>query len=147
VARFSPDVMDDEDLDLNDDSADLTLDPVREREILANNQVFEKAKYHIERFFANHRLHTGGQIPKAFLYNDRRMYMVMNYDIMRGVDHAYRLLEGEFNIEKSKTIAEITQDIRLVIDVLNLLSRSGVPQEYAGGMLCVYLELVEGIQF
>lgn len=147
MAVFASDVMEDDDLDCAVDSSGLTLDPEKERQILLGHREIDKAKYHLERFFNEHRLHTGGQITKSFLFNERRMYMVMNYDIMRGVDHAYRVLEGEFDIVKNKTVAEITQDIRLVIDVLNLLSRSGVPQEYAGGMLCVYLELVEGVKF
>jgi hypothetical protein len=141
---YDADVMDDEECGNGDYLGQLTLDPVKENEFFYQNREIEKAKYHTDRFFANHRLHTGGKISKTFLYNERRMYMVMNYDIMRGVSHAYNQLEAEFG-SPPKSTAEITQDIRLVLDTLNLLSRSGVPQEYAGGMLCVYLELVEGV--
>ena len=34
----------------------------------------------------------------------------------------------------------------MVTETLNLIARSGVPQQYAGGMLCVYVELVEGVR-
>lgn len=146
VEVYDADVMDDEDCENGEPAGWLTLDPTKEREFHYQNREIEKAKYHMDRFFTNYSLHTGGKIPKAFLYNQRRMYMIMNYDIMRGVTHAYKQLEVEFGTS-IKSVAEITQDIRLVLDVLSLLSRSGVPQEYAGGMLCVYLELVEGVAF
>lgn len=94
----------------------------------------EAAKYHMHRFFFDKRLHTGGAVSRSFLYHQNRLDMVMRMTLCDGVDRAYAAM-GD---------CEEGQDIRTVIDILNLLARSGVPQRYAGGMLCVYLELVEG---
>jgi len=41
---------------------------------------------------------------------------------------------------------EATSDIKLVTQILNFLARSGIPQQFAGGMMILYLEFVEGVR-
>ena len=114
-----------------------------ERNAAEQTRQVEVAKFHMLRFFADKRLHTGGQVSKAFLFKDRRLSMVMRFSIAEGVDRAYIALE-----ELSENVmGGLPGDTQLVLDTLNLLSQSGVPQKYAGGMLCVYLELIEGYFF
>jgi hypothetical protein len=126
------------------ENCDLSLNDNKQFEIDYEKSLRDHALLHIERFFSDKSLFTGGKIPKTFLNNNRRIDMVMNYTIIRGVDCAYDALGEAF--AKQKT-GEVTDDIRMVSEVLNLLARSGVPQQYAGGMLCLYLELIEGVDF
>lgn len=106
-------------------------------------------KQYVDQFFHDKRHHCGGKIPKSFLHNERRLSRVLNFDITDGVVIAYKFLEAtltEKELEISKRTGESTSDIRLVNETLNLLARSGVPQQLAGGMLLMYLEFVEGIE-
>lgn len=106
------------------------------------------AKQYIEQFFKDKMLHCGGKIPSFLLFNERRISMVLNYDIITGVDRAYKYLEKELTleeIEESKISGEVTYDIKVVTDILALLSSSGIPQQFAGGMMCLYLEFIEGV--
>lgn len=106
------------------------------------------AKQYMDQFFKDKMLHCGGQIPRSFLFADRRISMVMNYDIIKGVERAYAALEKIMlvaDIDHAKQSGEATDDIKLVNETLNLLARSGIPQQFAGGMMCLYLEFIEGV--
>lgn len=106
------------------------------------------AKQYMESFFSDKMLHCGGRIPHSLLFAERRVSMVLNYNIAKAVDRAYKYLEKELSeeeIEESKITGEVTRDIELVVSILEMLSKSNIPQQFAGGMLCLYLEFVEGI--
>lgn len=104
------------------------------------------AKHYIEQFFCDKMFHCGGAIPKYFLFTDWRISMVLNYDITKGVKRAYEVLEPLYNIDpNSRPTGETGEDVLVVINTLNMLEKAGVPQQFAGGMMCMYLELVEGI--
>jgi hypothetical protein len=112
------------------------------------DKVRELAVDYIDKFFGDKKLCSGGKIPKYMLHCPKRISMVMNYDIVKGVNHAYRVLREMATPEKVKRasmIGEATDDIKLVNETLNLLSRSGVPQQFAGGMMILYLEFCEGV--
>lgn len=73
----------------------------------------------------------------------------MNYDIIKGVDHAYVALKDLVSSEeeaRASLTGDATADIKLVTKTLNFLARSGVPQQFAGGMMVLYLEFVEGVR-
>ena len=75
--------------------------------------------------------------------------MVMNYDIIMGIDHAYSALEKTIpfeELERARNTGETTSDIVLVNETLYMLSQSGVPQQFAGGMMILYLEFIEGVE-
>jgi hypothetical protein len=106
-------------------------------------------RQYMEQFFSNKMLHCGGKIPRSLLYTDTHISMVMNFDISKGVDRAYEALEPLLSPEEvalSKQTGEATSDIKLVNDTLNLLARSGIPKQFAGGMMLLYLKFVEGIE-
>lgn len=108
------------------------------------------AKRYIDSFFKDKMLHCGGKIPKSFLNSDRRISMVMNFDISKGIDTAYEALEktmSQEELDRARNTGETTDDIKLVNESLYLMAKSGVPQQFAGGMLCLYLEFVEGVDF
>ena len=109
-----------------------------------------RAKTCIDSFFKDKMLHCGGRIPKSFLNSERRISMVMNFDISKGIDKAYEALEktmSQEELEHARNTGETTDDIKLVNESLYLMSKSGIPQQFAGGMLCLYLEFIEGVDF
>jgi hypothetical protein len=113
------------------------------------HKVRELAVYYIDKFFEDKKLCSGGKIPRYMLHCPKRISMVMNYDIIKGVDHAYSALKHMVSPEekaRASLTGEATADIKLVIEVLNFLARSGVPQQFAGGMMVLYLEFVEGVR-
>lgn len=106
------------------------------------------AKQYMDQFFKDKMLHCGGKIPKSLLFSDRRLSMVLNYDIIQGVERAYKHLEPTIfseDLKSARQTGETTDDIKLVNETLSLLSQSGIPQQFAGGMMCLYLEFIEGI--
>lgn len=108
------------------------------------------AKHYIKQFFEDKMLYCGGKIPRSCLFSDNVVSMVLNFDICAGVDCAYAALEKTITqqeIKLAKITGEITSDIKLVNETLRLIARSGVPQQFAGGIMCLYLEFVEGIEF
>jgi hypothetical protein len=117
---------------------DIVLDFDKKRE--------KTAKIFLDKFFANECLHTGGPIPRQMLHNERRLKQVVNLSIMEALDLAYDAL-GHVGPVAGSRECDVTDDIRLVISVIHKLAEARVPQEFSGGMLCVYLELVEGIEF
>ena len=141
-----------------DEDCELELDEVEDRKIpeivnqssshefVSNVRIL--AKKYIEDFFKDKMLHCGGKIPKSFLNSDRRISMVMNYDVIMGIDHAYFALEKTIpqeELERARNTGETTADIVLVNETLYTLAKSGIPQQFAGGMMCLYLEFIEGV--
>ncbi len=103
---------------------------------------------HIDKFFANKQMHCGGSIPKRLLHAPQRVNGVVNYDISRAVDRAYEMLDGtisEAEIVTAKKMGDSTSDIKLVNETLKLLKGHAIPQQFAGGIMLMYLELVIGI--
>lgn len=112
------------------------------------DKVKELAVSYIDKFFADKKLCSGGKIPRYMLHCPKRISMVMNYDIIRGVDHAYRALTEMVSEEEERRASitgEATQDIKLVTETLGFLAKSGIPQQFAGGMMIMYLEFIEGV--
>jgi hypothetical protein len=98
---------------------------------------------YLQQFFKDKDFHCGGKISKAILNTDRNISIVANYDIINGVQKAYSSLEK--HPLSSESLGEVTGDIRLVSSILQELARSSVPQQFAGGMMLLYLELIMGI--
>lgn len=105
----------------------------------------EIAKRHIISFFKDKQLHCGGKIPMSLLLSRRRVSLVLNCDILSSLDIAYSCLEGFFEKEKLKP-GGTTKDIILVNESLSRIAEAGIPQQFAGGILLLYLEFVEGVK-
>jgi len=107
-------------------------------------KVYGLAKFHIQGFFNDKFLHTGGKIPKSVMFQEKRIHKVINYSIIDGVEKCYDAI-GDCLPEE--------EDIRLVIDALHKIGNyrledgCRIPIEFRGGLLCLYLELVEGYRF
>ena len=107
-----------------------------------STDVRKLAEMYVEHFFKDKMLHSGGRIPKKCLTAEERIDVVLNLDISSGVQKAYQHMCAFDVVDHG----EIPTDIKLVLDVLRLLSKSGVPQQFAGGMMLLYLEFIEGVQ-
>jgi hypothetical protein len=105
---------------------------------------------YVDAFFGDKRMHCGGSIPKYLLHAENRLSLVGNLSILDAVDMAYRGLENSVDrhlLEKSRKTGESTSDIRLVNETLKKFAKAGIPQEFAGGLLILYLEFCEGVTF
>jgi hypothetical protein len=107
------------------------------------NLVMEK----VDLFFARQEMHCGGPISKKILHSPPYITRVLNTDISNGVDAAYEALgfpyqAEDFDYKQKKLFDEAQAMVSLTL--INL-AKSGVPKEYAGGVLLMYLELVMGV--
>ena len=106
---------------------------------------------HVCNYFQDKMLHTGGKIPLQILKNEKRISLVLNSDVCSSIDKAYAALGTIFSSDekgKGKSKKEqVPQHYQLVKSVMDDIHRYHVPKEFAGGILCLHLELVEGIVF
>lgn len=112
-----------------------------------NNNVENFAKQQMVKFFEDKQLHCGGKIPQSLLYSSKRINLVVNLDLDSSIKIFYDFSEKQISEEelvRAKRTGEVSWDIIAVNEVLRLLAQSGVPQQFAGGMLLIYLELVKG---
>jgi len=123
-----------DDFDLEDDDSK-SEDPQVPEEYYSGafvKDVEQFAREEMDRFFSKEELFCGGAIPKDMLNSQEYVTMVLNTDISHGVDAAYKVMQSE-------------SDVAVVNKILEKLSKSGVPKEFAGGILLIYLELVKGV--
>lgn len=112
-----------------------------------NNNVEEFALQQMIKFFDDKELHCGGKIPHSILSNTKRVNIVINLDLDSSIKIFYEFSEktiSEDDLARSRRTGEVSWDIIAVNEVLKILAQSGVPQQFAGGMLLLYLELVKG---
>lgn len=136
-----------EDTFFDEDLDESEFNPDVEQEIALLAASYPSEVRHIARdymisFFKNKSFSEGGRIPTSLLLSNHNIMSVINYDIINGVKEAYSLLGQE---EDSQESCDFPRDIKLVVHVLNELSEANIPQQFAGGMLLLYLKLVEGI--
>lgn len=130
-----------DDVEFRDESSDKKIKKFAQN---FHNDVQSLAKHYTYQFFSDKTMFCGGKIPKKVL--DKRISMVINYNISTGVLQAYDAMSELIKDESFRNMSETSSDIKLVNETLNLLARSGVPQQFAGGMLLLYLEFVEGVE-
>jgi len=107
-------------------------------------QDFDKlAENFIYAFFCDKSMFCGGPIPKKLLFSRQYITLVLNLKIAKGIQRAHEMIEIH-NKTAENPITDI-QAMELVRDTLDLFAHSGVPKQLAGGILLMYLELVEGI--
>jgi len=114
------------------------------------------AKNYLAYFFSDKMMHCGGRIPKQFLFNDRRVRTAVNMDLGAAVDRVYTALANDVPIEDVLDEAEdyeeednsgvVTDDMKKVIELLEVFQCARIPQMFFGGFLLIYLELCEGIK-
>jgi hypothetical protein len=109
------------------------------------------AKYYINVFFNNKRF-KNGNTTKDLMKCSHNLSTVVNTSIISGVQRAYKALNNyiivtQEDMNKAKKNGDVTQEIKLVNETLKSLHKAGVPQQFAGGMMILYLEFCEGVSF
>ena len=92
-------------------------------------------------FFQGKKLYCGGQIPRKILCSSSYITLVLNTKIGDGIKLAHRILQA-YEREGDEFAKN---DIECVQNILHLCALSGVPKQFSGGLLIMYIELVEGI--
>jgi hypothetical protein len=113
------------------------------------------AKNYLAYFFSDKTMHCGGKIPKQFLFNERRVKTTINIDLGSAVDKVYKALANDVPIEdvveeelddEEDNSGIVTDDMKKVIELLEIFQCARIPQMFFGGFLLIYLELCEGIK-
>jgi len=107
-----------------------------------NRNIRDFVRSRIEKFFEDKTMHCGGKVPNYMVASQKKISMVLSTNILDAVDLAYGSMREDNNA--SAFHMETSNDVKLVNDVLALIGRSGTPQQYAGGILLMYLKFVKG---
>lgn len=110
------------------------------------------ASNYIKSFFDNKKDKHGGEISSDLLNCKKRVSVVLNTNIIDSLKRVYSVLGNyikitEEDISFAKKTGDVTQEIKLVNETLKSLYEFGIPQQFAGGMIILYLEFCEGIDF
>lgn len=108
------------------------------------------AKQYVGQYFRDKRTLEGTPIPEYLLYERSRISDVLNVSLFDAVGIAYEALEKTLDpqdLSRAEKFGHVTEDIKLVQYVLSDLARRKVPKQFAGGMLLMYLEFCEGVEF
>lgn len=104
---------------------------------------------YIDNFFHDKEMHCGGGIPKKLLYSPHYIEMVVNTTVSNGVRTAFKSLdhfsENE-NFENEVNDGTVTDDMKLVLAVMDHACERRIPKEHSAGIMLMYLELCRGIQ-
>lgn len=88
--------------------------------------------------------HGGGRVPKSALYRKDNIFL-MRIEMIPAVDIIYAALGTVNSLAKTKYDEDV--GIRLIPKVLHACERRGIPQNFAPGILLLYLEHCEGCQW
>lgn len=124
---------------------DFLEDDIDQSSEIVNENIHQFVKECIDKFFSDKQMHCGGKIPKYMVSNDKKISMVISKSLLDCVDIAYESLR-EFSEDDIKMNGDVAQDIKMVTESLSVISKAGVPQQFAGGMMLMYLKFVKGIQ-
>jgi len=117
-----------------------TGDFVEELKILA-------ASYLVN-FFKDREMHCGGNIPRCLLCSDQNISMVLNTNLEKGIKRAYKGIELNGNIAtETENESLVAEDIKLVVAIIKGCAIAKVPPEFIPGIVLLYLEYCEGIEF
>jgi hypothetical protein len=134
-------------LEIASEVANIKFDDAKAKMIIS-------AKNYLAYFFSDKTMHCGGKIPKQFLFNERRVCTAINMDLSSAVDKVYGALANDIPVEDvleddkddDDSTGVVTDDMKKVIEVLEVFQCARIPQMFFGGFLLIYLELCEGIK-
>jgi hypothetical protein len=99
----------------------------------------------MDHFFCDKTYWAGGKIPKAKLYKEEHIRVVMEMNIMDAFALAYYCLEHN----KPDTVN--TQDkgweVRLCYEALDQCRNRWIPKCHIGGMILVFISVCHGVDF
>lgn len=114
---------------------------------LSVEEIIAFAQGTILEFFADKQYYCGGPIPEHMLRTSKRVNLVLDCTFDMAMDIVDEAMTCEMTEEIKDDIAAggASPEVRQVIDILEELAHSGVPQELSNGMLILYLELCLGV--
>jgi hypothetical protein len=101
----------------------------------------------IRRFFRKQKWPIGGPIPEELLYNPKNLKYLSNCTnsttgLIDAVDLAYLAFDRAKLTGRDKYQRDNIGG-RLLPKIFHACARRGVPQNYVGGILLIYLEVIE----
>lgn len=98
----------------------------------------------IGRYFDGKEMYCGGEIPKSVLHAEEYVSLVLNTDVISGMDIVYDAIarSGQYQTESEHGVSE---DVKHVIDLIHEIKKFGVPKPFITGILLMHLELCEGM--
>lgn len=99
----------------------------------------------LKKRFSPPSFHIGGQIPLGHLLKEENIEL-LKIDLIPSVDIIYRALEGTRTLVKTRYHKEHGW-IPLITKVLHACERRNIPQNFAPGIMLMYLELCEGCEW
>ena len=134
---------------------DLDLGIISDAEILANDENFlssftgdlgQFVSECIFNFFCNKEMHYGGPIPPKMMLTDNYIKLVASSNTCNDIDRAYALLAKTGINTEAENENLVSDDVRLILQVLDQCVAARVPKCFRGGIILMYLELCEGIE-
>jgi len=124
-----------------------------DEDILNSNfvdDIIAVTQQYVESFFQDKPMHCGGKVPKHMLFSPKRISKVINTSMSDGIGQAYDALEPTIDpeeLKKAEQFGNVTEDIKLVRRILDMLAQPKVPKCFAAGIMLMYLEFCEGVSF
>ena len=105
------------------------------------------AKVCIGVFFQDKAMYCGGSVPKRLLQAPQYVSLVLNTDVMDGVDVAYQSLRRASHQVTWETdeATTVPREVKFVIAILNHCKTLDIPKVFATGLMLMYLEICEGV--
>jgi len=123
----------------------------------ANDQIIEEFKQNAKdlaikyacEYFKGKSLHIGGEITEQILFNQKRISLMLNSDMLNSIDMAHKGIASHEELVFKASLDGADGRAKMIIDILDGISNSPVriPKEFAGGLLLLHLELIEGVIF
>jgi len=109
-------------------------------EVLVRNYVIN--------FFASRQMYCGGAIPLRLLCSERNITMVRTTELEPGIRKAYSGIEMAGHIAtETDNESLVADDIKIVVAIMRACAIEKVPPKYIPGIVLLYLEFCEGIEF
>jgi hypothetical protein len=104
------------------------------------------AKHYIKKFFKNKKDISGEKIDIKSLYSKEKIEKLININILESTKIIYPILAKEKKYISKHKKEDVTEDIKLVNETLKKIYKFKIPQQFAGGVLLLYLEVCKGIK-
>jgi hypothetical protein len=71
--------------------------------------------------------------------------MVLDYDICKAADRVYKYTSSNKELDDDDEKESFSNDIDLFLKALKTLQNALIPKQFLGGMICLYVEFIEGV--
>lgn len=100
-------------------------------------------------YFKDKTLFVGGEITEQILATEKRILTILNSNMLNSVDEAHKGISKNQDMLFKASLEGSDGQAKLIIDILAGIAscQTKIPKEFAGGILLLHLELVEGVIF